>query len=55
MSITNVLYTKVVDNEDKENEAPFVASKYRGGIFMVVTYCVEEFLEQLVGEHARPG
>ena len=47
--ITNIFYTKVINDEDKEDEAPFVAPKARGGVRVVVDRCVEAIFEELVG------
>ena len=52
MMITNVFYTKVIDEKDEEDRAPFAATKARGGGGVVATLYVEAFLENLVSEHS---
>ena len=42
MAIANISCTKIVDDEDEEDEAPFVASKASIGGGVVVTHCSEE-------------
>ena len=55
MALVNVLYTKIFNNEDKENGALFVAPKARGGGSLVVPLCAEASFEELVGEHTVLG
>ena len=49
MEITNTLYTKIMNNMDEEDGAPFVLSKSRGSGVLLVPHCVEVRFK----EHAR--
>ena len=40
MSISDVFYTNIVKNEDKEDGAPFVVPKARVGGGLVLPHCV---------------
>ena len=51
MALSDVLYTNIVNDEDEEDRAPFVAPKDRGGGGLLVPLCVEAILEELVGKH----
>ena len=55
MEITNVFYTKIVNYEDEQNGAPFVAPKARGGGGLVAPCYIEARFGELVGEHASMG
>ena len=55
MAITNLLYTKMVDDEDEDDLAPFVVPKDRGGGGVVLTHCIEACFEEIIGEHASLG
>ena len=55
MDITNMLYAKVIDDEDKEDREPYLVPKSRGGGSVVVTICVETLFKKLVGKHASLG
>ena len=55
MAISGILYTKIVDNEDKEDGAPFVAPKARGGGGMLAPRCIDACFDELVGKHASLG
>ena len=55
MVLGDVLYTKVLNDEDKEDGALFVAPKARSGGILIVTRCVEANFEEIVGNHTRLG
>ena len=55
MAISNVFYTKIVNNDDEEDGETFVAPKARRCGGLVVPFCVEASFEELVGEYASPG
>ena len=55
MVLGDVLYTKVLNDEDKEDGALFVVPKARGGGILIVLRCVEASFEELVGNHTRLG
>ena len=55
MALDNVLYTKIINGEDEEDRAPFVAPNARGGGGLVVPRCIEASCEELVGKHTRLG
>ena len=49
MAIGDVFYTKIVDNEYKEDGSLFVTPKTRGGGGLVAPLCAEASFEELVG------
>ena len=55
MAIENVFYTKIVNDEDEEDGAPFVAPQDRGGGVLLVPCCVDASFEELAGKHASLG
>ena len=55
MAISGILYTKIVDNEDKEDGSLFVTPKTRGGGGLVVPCFIEVSFEYLVGKHTGLG
>ena len=52
MAIVDVLYTKIVNDEDKDYGASFVVPKDMGGDSLLVPHCVEEIFEELICEYA---
>ena len=55
MEIVNILYTDIVEDEDKEDGALFVAPKARGYGRLVVPRCVEARFKERVVKHASLG
>ena len=55
MVLGNIFYTKVLNNEDREDGALFVVPKARGGGILIVLRCVEASFEELVGNHTILG
>ena len=51
MALARLFYTKIINGEDKEDEAPFVAPKSRGGGGLVLPCCIEASFKDLVGDH----
>ena len=52
MAIVDVLYTKIVNDENKDYGASFVVPKDMGGGILVVPHCVKAIFEELIGEYA---
>ena len=52
MTIANVFYTKIFNDEEEEDGEPFVAPKARGGGGLVEPSFIEAIFEELVDEHA---
>ena len=55
MAIFDVFYTKIVNNEDEDYGAPFVAPHARVGGGLVVTWCFEASSEEIAGNHSSLG
>ena len=55
MEIADILYSKIINNMDEADGAPFVLPKSRDGGVLVVPHCVEVRFKELFGEHDRLG
>ena len=55
MAIGDVFYTKFFENDYKEDGAPFVAPKTRGGGGLVAPLCAEASFEEIVGNNDIMG
>ena len=55
MVVADVFYNKIVNDEDKEDRAPFLAPNFRGGGGLVLPRCVEVSFEELVGNNTSLG
>ena len=55
MVLGDVFYTKVLNDEDKEDGALFMVPKARGGGILIIPCCVEAIFEELVVNNTRLG
>ena len=55
MVIVNVLYTKIVDDEDEEDGPPFVSPNSRGGDGLVVPRFNEVCFKDIIDNHISQG
>ena len=55
MALSSVFYTKIVNNEYKEDGATFLLPKARGGVTLILPHYVEASFKELVGKNTGSG
>ena len=55
MALADIFYTKIVNNEYKEDGATFLLPKARGGVTLILPHYVEASFKELVGKNTGSG